>query len=192
MRAGRGTPSTPSRSPAGARSTTSLYRQEGPGGRSGVQHRRLEPDRDRHDAAGRRVAACDATVERIRELRPRPILQLGCGTGLLLFRLAPGCEAYTGTDFSPVRLNGRRHRRPCGRQRVEGVIINGAALDVEALARVDLGIKALGSNPRKSSKNGMGEKDIEVSFGGAMFAPGDHLFSDVDGILVSQGSAVRD
>src|SRR5262249_17651731 len=42
----------------------------------------------------------DATVARIAALRPRRILEIGCGTGLLLFRLAERCERYVGTDFS--------------------------------------------------------------------------------------------
>jgi amino acid adenylation domain-containing protein len=42
----------------------------------------------------------DQTVERIQALRPARILEIGCGTGLLLWRLAPGCTSYVGTDFS--------------------------------------------------------------------------------------------
>jgi len=42
----------------------------------------------------------NATVERIRALRPRRILEIGCGTGLMLFRLAPQCSQYVATDFS--------------------------------------------------------------------------------------------
>ncbi|MCD9140755.1 non-ribosomal peptide synthetase [Streptomyces albireticuli] len=42
----------------------------------------------------------EATVERIRELRPRRILEIGVGTGLLMSRLAPGCDSYWGTDLS--------------------------------------------------------------------------------------------
>jgi SAM-dependent methyltransferase/acyl carrier protein len=41
-----------------------------------------------------------ATVERIRTLKPRRILEIGCGTGLLLFRLAPEAVEYVATDFS--------------------------------------------------------------------------------------------
>lgn len=66
-----------------------------------------------------------------------------------------------------------------------GVVINGAIRDRVALADTRLGIKALGSNPRKSAKDSIGAVDIVVDFGGAVFTPGAMLFSDEDGILVS-------
>ena len=65
-----------------------------------------------------------------------------------------------------------------------GVVINGAVRDVAALAELDLGVKALGSNPRKSAKAGVGERDVVVSFGGATFTPGARVVSDDDGIVV--------
>ena len=40
------------------------------------------------------------TVACIRKLRPRRVLEIGCGTGLLLTRLAADCESYLGVDFS--------------------------------------------------------------------------------------------
>ncbi|MBV9788201.1 MAG: amino acid adenylation domain-containing protein, partial [Chloroflexi bacterium] len=46
----------------------------------------------------------DQTVDRIQALKPRRVLEIGCGTGLLLFRVAPGCERYVGTDISAVAL----------------------------------------------------------------------------------------
>ncbi|MBB6550557.1 ribonuclease E activity regulator RraA [Nonomuraea rubra] len=67
-----------------------------------------------------------------------------------------------------------------------GVVINGAVRDVAALRELDLGIKALGSNPRKSGKQGTGERDVPVTFGGVTFHPGAELFSDDDGILVTR------
>ncbi|MEU0569924.1 ribonuclease E activity regulator RraA [Nonomuraea sp. NPDC005983] len=67
-----------------------------------------------------------------------------------------------------------------------GVVINGAVRDVAALRALDLGVKALGSNPRKSIKNGTGERDVPVTFGGVTFSPGAELFSDDDGILVTR------
>ncbi|MDF2710042.1 MAG: rraA [Nonomuraea muscovyensis] len=68
-----------------------------------------------------------------------------------------------------------------------GVVVNGAVRDVAALRELDLGVKALGSNPRKGGKQGTGERDVPVSFGGATFRPGAELFSDDDGILVTRG-----
>jgi acyl carrier protein/SAM-dependent methyltransferase len=46
----------------------------------------------------------DATVARIAALRPGRVLELGVGTGLLLFRVAPGARAYLGTDLSARAL----------------------------------------------------------------------------------------
>jgi regulator of ribonuclease activity A len=71
----------------------------------------------------------------------------------------------------------------------EGVVIHGAVRDVAALRELDLGVKALGSNPRKSAKDGVGERDVVVSFGGVDFAPGLHLVSDDDGIVVTRAAS---
>ena len=65
-----------------------------------------------------------------------------------------------------------------------GLVVNGAVRDTEALAGLDLGIKALGSNPRKSAKLAAGQVDVPVSFGGVTFRPGEHLYSDEDGVVV--------
>lgn len=66
-----------------------------------------------------------------------------------------------------------------------GVIIHGAVRDTEALGKIDLGVKALGSNPRKSAKQGTGSTDIPVTFGGVTFTPGAWVYSDADGVVVS-------
>lgn len=66
-----------------------------------------------------------------------------------------------------------------------GLVIWGAIRDSVALAQLELGIKALGSNPRKSGKESVGQIDIPVEFGGAIFRPDDWLYSDEDGIVVS-------
>ena len=53
----------------------------------------------------------DSTVDRIRALHPRTVWEIGCGTGLLLFRIAPGCEQYFGTDISQTALNFLEQQR---------------------------------------------------------------------------------
>jgi regulator of ribonuclease activity A len=67
-----------------------------------------------------------------------------------------------------------------------GLVIWGAVRDTAALAKLDIGIKALGSNPWRSSKDGRGRVDVPLRIGGVEFRPGDWLYSDEDGILVSQ------
>jgi len=47
----------------------------------------------------------DDTLEPIRAARPQHVLEIGCGTGLLLSRLAPQCTRYLGTDISQVALD---------------------------------------------------------------------------------------
>ena len=66
-----------------------------------------------------------------------------------------------------------------------GVIVYGAIRDRDVLATLDLGVKALGSNPRKSVKDGVGEVDVPVEIGGVVFTPGNLVWADADGILVS-------
>jgi regulator of ribonuclease activity A len=67
-----------------------------------------------------------------------------------------------------------------------GVVIFGAIRDRQALGSLALGIKALGSNPRKSSKSGEGEVDVVLTVDGVTFSLGAALVSDEDGILVER------
>ncbi|MEU3465660.1 amino acid adenylation domain-containing protein [Streptomyces sp. NPDC006733] len=50
------------------------------------------------------------TVERILALRPRRVLEIGAGSGLLLARIAPRCDAYWGTDLSRTAIEALRRR----------------------------------------------------------------------------------
>ena len=67
-----------------------------------------------------------------------------------------------------------------------GVVINGAIRDRVAIGTMPLGVKALGSNPRKSSKDGVGVTDAVVEFAGVTFTPGRTIYCDEDGILVER------
>ena len=67
-----------------------------------------------------------------------------------------------------------------------GAVIHGAIRDQKEINKLDLGVKALGSNPRKSTKTGAGELDVTLEFAGVTFKVGAHLYSDEDGILVER------
>jgi regulator of ribonuclease activity A len=67
----------------------------------------------------------------------------------------------------------------------QGVLLNGCVRDSRVLATLALGIKALATHPLKSAKKGEGQRDVEVAFAGCTFRPGDWLYADGDGVLVS-------
>ncbi len=66
-----------------------------------------------------------------------------------------------------------------------GIVVHGCVRDSAILSSLYIGIKALGTNPKRSLKKGGGERDVAVSFGGVDLAPGAHLYADEDGVLVS-------
>ncbi|CAG9466446.1 unnamed protein product [Pedinophyceae sp. YPF-701] len=67
-----------------------------------------------------------------------------------------------------------------------GLVINGMIRDSEDVAQMDLGVKAWGTHPLKSSKRDAGLRDVPVSFCGVQFVPGHWLYADGDGIVVSE------
>ena len=67
----------------------------------------------------------------------------------------------------------------------KGIIVNGCIRDSDVIARIDIGVKALATNPRKSIKKGAGERDLPITFAGVTFTPGEYVYADSDGIVVS-------
>ena len=67
-----------------------------------------------------------------------------------------------------------------------GIIVHGAIRDRAVIATLPIGVKALGSNPRKSAKDGVGEVDVPVEIGGVVFRPCAYVWADADGILVER------
>lgn len=67
-----------------------------------------------------------------------------------------------------------------------GLIVFGAIRDRAAIGELPIGVKALGSNPRKSVKAGIGEVDVPVTVAGVAFVPGRHVWADADGVLVER------
>ena len=67
-----------------------------------------------------------------------------------------------------------------------GIIVFGCIRDADVIATIDIGVKALNTNPRKSLKRGLGDRDIPVSFAGITFNVGEYVYADTDGIIVSE------
>ena len=67
----------------------------------------------------------------------------------------------------------------------EGVIVNGAVRDVATMAEMELGIKALGTCPFKTEKRGAGEVNVTLTIQNQMIQPGDYIYADWNGVLMS-------
>ena len=67
----------------------------------------------------------------------------------------------------------------------EGIIVYGCVRDVDVLAQTALGIQALASHPMKTDKRGIGDLNVVVTFGGVTFRPGEYVYADNNGIIVS-------
>ena len=65
-----------------------------------------------------------------------------------------------------------------------GVVVHGQIRDRAELDTMDIGVKALGTAPRRADIGGLGEADVAVAFGGVTFIPGQRLVADEDGVVV--------
>jgi regulator of ribonuclease activity A len=66
-----------------------------------------------------------------------------------------------------------------------GIVVNGCIRDAAAIAGLKIGIRALNTHPLKSGKKGAGQENLPVTFAGVTFRPGEYLYADDDGIVVS-------
>ncbi|SDC04558.1 regulator of ribonuclease activity A [Cupriavidus sp. YR651] len=66
-----------------------------------------------------------------------------------------------------------------------GIVVNGCVRDSEELNACDVGIRALGVHPQKSQKRNIGQQDVSVQMPGAVVRPGNWIYADADGVLVS-------
>lgn len=67
-----------------------------------------------------------------------------------------------------------------------GIIVYGCIRDSTAIAQLPLGVKALNVIPLKSNKKNIGEQNVVVHFAGVDFVPGEFVYCDEDGIVVSR------
>jgi regulator of ribonuclease activity A len=66
-----------------------------------------------------------------------------------------------------------------------GVVVYGCIRDSRAISEMDIGVFAIDTHPMKTVKRNAGEADIAVTFGGVTFTPGEWLYADEDGVIVS-------
>jgi regulator of ribonuclease activity A len=67
-----------------------------------------------------------------------------------------------------------------------GLVINGVIRDVDEIGNIAVGVQALGTCPVKTEKLGVGQRDIDIRIGGVDIAPGDFVYADNNGVIVSK------
>lgn len=67
-----------------------------------------------------------------------------------------------------------------------GLVINGVIRDVDQIGETALGVQALGTCPVKTEKLGVGQRDVVITIGAVDIAPGDYIYADNNGVLVSK------
>ncbi len=71
-----------------------------------------------------------------------------------------------------------------------GLIINGCVRDVDELATINIGVKALNTHPIKTEKRGIGDSNVAVTFAGQTIKPGQWIYADNNGVLITNKELV--
>ncbi|MEU6314375.1 ribonuclease E activity regulator RraA [Streptomyces sp. NPDC047014] len=150
------------------------------------------PTADLYDEYGDSLGICTTAFRQFggRRLFAGPVRTVRCHEDNSLLRellQTPGEGAVLVVDGggSPrTALVGDLLAGAAERNGWAGLVINGSVRDSAALATLDLGIKALGTIPRKSGKTGAGAVDEPVTIGEITFHPGDTLHADDDGVVL--------
>ena len=74
----------------------------------------------------------------------------------------------------------------------QGIVIYGCIRDAGTIATLPLGVKALGCNPIKTEKLGVGETNVDIAFAGIIFKAGHYIYGDKNGLAISQSSLTVD
>lgn len=67
-----------------------------------------------------------------------------------------------------------------------GIVVNGCIRDSEEINACDIGVRALATHPQRSVRKGVGDRDLRVTIAGVAIEPGDWIYADADGVLVSK------
>ena len=71
-----------------------------------------------------------------------------------------------------------------------GIVVFGCVRDTLELAQSKVGIRALAAHPQKSVKRNVGERDLVVDIAGTVVKPGDMIYADEDGLIVSDKALI--
>ncbi len=126
--------------------------------------------RRRAFAGAIRTIRCFEDIALMREVVNQP----GLGRVLVI----DGGGSFARAIFGDVMAN------IASRNGWAGVVINGVIRDCVEINGMDIGVKALGTFPRRGERTGKGEVDVPVQFGGITFTPGHRLVADEDGVVV--------
>lgn len=103
-----------------------------------------------------------------------------------LENLAPGTVLVVdGGGSKRCALLGDKLASIAATRELAGIVVNGCIRDSKELAKIEVGVLALSTHPLKSKKNGAGERDVLVEFGGVTWAPGNYLYADEDGVVLA-------
>jgi regulator of ribonuclease activity A len=67
-----------------------------------------------------------------------------------------------------------------------GIVINGFVRDTKITKKIDVGLFATGTCPRKSFENNKAQRGVDLNFGGVTFREGEYIYADEDGIIVAK------
>ena len=99
--------------------------------------------------------------------------------------LAPGSVLVVdGGGSRRCALLGDKLASIAASRGLAGIVINGCVRDTRELAGIGVGILALSSHPSRSNKEGQGQRDVPVEFGGVTWTPGQYAYADNDGIVL--------
>jgi regulator of ribonuclease activity A len=73
----------------------------------------------------------------------------------------------------------------------KGVLVYGCIRDAAAIERMPIGVRAMGTCPLKTDKRGEGQRDLPVRFAGVTIQPGDWVYADEDGVIVSRRKLIE-
>jgi regulator of ribonuclease activity A len=93
-----------------------------------------------------------------------------------------------GEGSKDCALLGDRLATIALKRELAGIIIYGCVRDSAELAKLNLGILAIGTMPLKSKKEGKGERDVAIQFGGVEWTPRNYVYADEDGVVISSRS----